>query len=176
MSQTALSAIDELEAEHTVIKRLLSAMDAATPERVDAPFFARAVEVIATFADGLHHEKEEQYLFPLLAQRGVLVKMGPIGVMLAEREQAREHVARMRDLIAADDVVGLCREGRSYVELMRGHILKEDMALFPMARSVLSEKDKAQLREAFDAIQPDATTALQPNPPVDALLEASAGE
>lgn len=153
MTEVDTSALDELEAEHDLIKHVLSALEAATPETADARFFDSVIRFIARFADGCHHEKEERFLFPTLAKRGMHVEMGPIGVMLLEHEMARDHVTRMRELIAINDVPGLCAKGREYAQLMRAHIAKEEAALFPLARGLLTAEDRSRLRTAFDGIE-----------------------
>ena len=158
--------IQELMDEHRIIEKLLSALEAGARQDLPLGFYEKAVALITSFADACHHGKEEAHLFPLLEQRGIPREMGPVGVMLAEHEEGRHYVANMQDLLRMGDLEGLRREAAAYAALMRGHIDKEDHALFPMAVNVLSQEDRISLRGLFDGVpRPDGLEAQ-----VDALL------
>jgi hemerythrin-like domain-containing protein len=141
-----------LEREHAAIGRVLKALEAATPNTADVAFFRAVVDFVREFADGSHHRKEEDHLFPALERRGIQRHMGPIGVMLHEHEEGREHAREMDRLIAAADLPKLCVRGRAYAALMRGHILKEEQALFMMGRSVLSAAEQAEVARGFATV------------------------
>lgn len=145
--------IQELMDEHRVIEKVLSALERAAERDVPFAFYERAVDFIARFADECHHGKEEERLFPVLERKGVPREGGPIGVMCAEHEVGRGHVARMRALIAAEDRDGLRRESLAYAGLLRDHIRKEDEVLFPMGRSVLDAGEIAKLTAAFREVE-----------------------
>jgi hemerythrin-like domain-containing protein len=141
--------IDELMDEHRVIERVLGALEAAARKEVPLAFYERAVDFIANYADGRHHAKEEERLFPLLERKGIPREGGPIGVMCAEHQVGRGHVARMRAFLAAGDRQGLRRESLAYAALLRDHILKEDHVLFPMGRECLTAPEVDRMRSAF---------------------------
>lgn len=141
--------IQELMDEHRVIERVLGALEAAARKEVPLRFYERAIDFIANYADGRHHGKEEERLFPLLERKGIPREGGPIGVMCAEHEIGRGHVARMRERLAAKDREGLRRESLAYAALLRDHIQKEDHVLFPMGRAHLSDGDLDRMRVAF---------------------------
>ena len=89
-----------LEAEHRVIEKVLDALDRELERlgsggSVNEGFFEQAVAFIREFADGLHHQKEEQLLFPQVTKAGVPEDEGPVGVMLEEHRQGRELVGQM---------------------------------------------------------------------------------
>ena len=80
--------------EHRVIERVLGALEAAAARMssgasVRVEFFLQTANFIAGFADGCHHRKEEGVLFPALEAAGIPRAGGPVGVMLAEHEEAR---------------------------------------------------------------------------------------
>ena len=152
MKADALDPFADLEAEHEVIRELLMALEAATPERCDGVFFRMVVDFIRRFADGIHHEKEEQHLFPALVRHGIHQEMGPVGVMLEEHQTLRGHVENMERQILAEDLEALCREGRAYAALLYDHIQKEEQALFVMGRSVLPPEVIKAVARAFAAI------------------------
>jgi hemerythrin-like domain-containing protein len=106
----------------------------------------------------LHHAREEDRLFPLLEQRGIPREGGPIGVMCAEHVMGREHVARMREHLAAEDLGQLRLESKAYAALLEGHIEKEDVVLFPMGQSVLAPEEIERLGRAFAEVDPGGET------------------
>ena len=139
MKEGVMNATNILMEEHRVIERVLAALEAAV-ERLEkgdpvAPsFFLRAADFIKGFADGCHHHKEEDVLFPAMREAGIPSAGGPVGVMLEEHAEARQLAAAMRagaermesgETGAHDDVA---RSALGYVALLRMHIEKEDQA------------------------------------------------
>ena len=83
--------------EHRVIERVLDAFERMLSLGViDKAFTIKALDFFRQFADGCHHHKEEEQLFPAMESAGTPVEAGPIGCMLHEHELGRELVARMR--------------------------------------------------------------------------------
>jgi len=79
--------------------------------------------------------------------------------MLFEHERGRECVAGMAEALAgtesgdkeAPERFALFAE--QYVELLRGHIHKEDMILFPLADRVMSDSDREVLLSQFEVVE-----------------------
>jgi hemerythrin-like domain-containing protein len=139
--------------EHRLIEKVLGALEAATEQDVPLDFYARALEFLSEFADGLHHAKEEEHLFPRMVEHGIPQEHGPIGVMLEEHADGREHIQAMRRQVAEGDVGALRREALAYCALLRDHIDKEDHVLFPMGRGVLAPKEMAEVLHMFEAVE-----------------------
>jgi hemerythrin-like domain-containing protein len=159
-----MKATDILMEEHTIIKRVLTALDTAAQrlERgqvVRAGFFIDATDFIKGFADSCHHMKEEGVLFKAMVASGMPAQGGPISMMLAEHEQGRAYTRAMReaaqklqsgDESARDQVI---RSARGYVALLRQHISKEDNILFPMAKQVISQAEQGNVAEDFERVE-----------------------
>jgi hemerythrin-like domain-containing protein len=159
-----MSATNELRTEHRAIERMLAILEAAARrleqgERVRPEVFRQSVDFVRSFADRCHHAKEEENLFPRMEARGVPRQGGPIGVMLFEHEEGRTFVGAIAGAIDAYESDGLSAAGviaenaRGYVDLLRGHIAKEDNVLFPMADRVLTPTDQAELEQRFEQIE-----------------------
>jgi hemerythrin-like domain-containing protein len=153
-----------LEAEHRVIEMVLDAIERETDaidggKAVDRAFFERVLAFIREFADGLHHRKEEQALFPRMVAAGVPNEGGPVGVMLYEHEQGRACVRAMAEALEQAEAgdaaarAGLVAAARQYVELLRAHIVKEDCVLFPMAEDLFSPKQRTEIEAHFAAAE-----------------------
>lgn len=156
--------------EHEVISAVLDALEAvaARPdhdENFPAEFYRKAFDFFPTFADRCHHAKEEQHLFPLLEARGIPRDGGPIGCMLSEHEQGREHVRAVLgalDAAAAGDRSArqtVRERATAYAALLRQHIDKENNVLFPFGDQVLAAGDRSELRRRFDEAE---RTAVAP--------------
>ncbi len=87
------TATENLENDHVYILRLTEVIMAMIENRSkEIGHFELVVELIRKFADGLHHAKEEDLLFPLLGEKGFSPEHGPVAVMLSEHTQGREFV------------------------------------------------------------------------------------
>lgn len=146
--------IDTLEGEHRVIQSVLDAMEkevasiqAGQPPRKQ--FWLDVSDFLEHFADGVHHAKEEDLLFPVLAERGIAEEGGPIGCMKQEHVQGRALRQRIHDAATDKDTSALLDGAREFVLLLREHILKEETVLFQLARHVLSPEKTAALAAAF---------------------------
>ena len=158
MTATKNSAAAVLMAEHRgieavldVVERACDALDAG--RTIPADVIPKCVDFFRNFADRCHHHKEEEHFFPRLAERGIPVEHGPIGVMLTEHELGRGYLAALESGAAAGDNALTIAAGRAYVRLLRQHIRKEDQVLFPMGDRVLSTADQEALARAFDEVE-----------------------
>ena len=120
---------------------------------------ARFLEYARDYVDRCHNQKEEQHLFPLLERRGVPRESGPLAVMLAEHEAARELLARLEPMVAAwvaGDASGLealRRTAGDYVTLCTDHYWKENDILFPLAAKTLDAQDAAAVERGIAAVE-----------------------
>lgn len=163
-----MKATEILVAEHRVIERVLTALETAAKrlaagEAVPADFFLMAADFIKGFADGCHHKKEEGVLFVALVANGMSPEAGPIAVMLVEHEEGRRLTRAMREgaeRLQGDDPAALAqvvRNALGYTALLRQHIQKEDVVLFPMADRIIPIEQHDQVNAAFDHIEHEET-------------------
>jgi hemerythrin-like domain-containing protein len=128
------------------------------PGAFDYDALEDCVAFIRLYADALHHGKEEDLLFPEMEKRGMPRDAGPIAVMLQEHEQGRAYARAMSEAIpearAGDEHARrrLLKAGLGYVQLIRGHILKEDNILFNMADQLIDEPACRSLCAAYDGV------------------------
>lgn len=152
-----MQAIKTLRQEHEVIEKALLLL-AHVAERIrkgsgiPADFAPWLIGFIRDFADGSHHQKEEQALFPLMERRGVRNAGGPLGCMLSEHELAREWTQAMESAAVMGDAVGFANAADEYVALLREHILRENVILFRMAEQCLLPGDDESLVEQYSAV------------------------
>ena len=145
------TATKNLEDDHVHIINLINVMETIIEvEKPDITHIESIVDTIRNFADGLHHAKEENLLFPLLIKKGFSATQGPVAVMLHEHVMGRDFVKGISEGIALYKVGDktalrdIYRNMQGYAELLRNHISKENNILFPMADRVLSEAEQEE--------------------------------
>lgn len=153
---------DLLLAEHELIERVMAVLrtelERLTEPQAPRVRLERALDFLLEFGDKLHNVKEEQALFPRMADRGMPIQQGPIGVMLAEhaaeRELLQRMLARLPELAAAsdDERAAMQQEGLAYLQVRAEHIWKENDVLYMMGRRMFDDADNDALVDAFTAI------------------------
>lgn len=161
------TATSNLEDDHIFILRLTDVMLAMVDQySMRSDHFDEVVELIRKFADGLHHAKEEDQLFPLMERKGFSREMGPVAVMLAEHEQGRKYVQGIADgtraLKDGDEgaLLKVHENLTAYALLLQNHIGKENNILFRMADQVLSDEEQLELLDRFTNIEAQADTTF----------------
>jgi hemerythrin-like domain-containing protein len=153
---------EDLIHEHKAIKVMLGIMkniadDISDNKGVDAEDIERIVDFLRTFADKCHHGKEEDALFPALVAAGLPQKSGPIAVMLYDHLLGRNYIntieTAVKNYTAGQSDQPIADGLLNYVDLLRGHILKEESILFPMADRILSEETQEQIAGRFEIIE-----------------------
>jgi hemerythrin-like domain-containing protein len=154
------TATQNLENDHEHILQLIEVMYAMVNKKASDPaHFETVISVIRNFADGLHHAKEENLLFPSMANKGFAMDQGPIAVMLHDHEQGRNYVKQMSQglhqlkqgdakalQVIYDNMIW-------YGQLLQSHIGKENNVLFRMADKILSENEQQDLLTKFEEIE-----------------------
>lgn len=157
-------AIRELMDEHQVILRMLRVLNGmclrlGEGKKVELADLDAALDFIKTFADFCHHGKEEDLLFPAMAEVGFPREAGPVAVMLMEHEQGRAYVRSLSaalERVRSGDSAALKEVSLSamdYASLLSSHIGKEDDILYPMAMDAIPEARWKVLKDEFDRVE-----------------------
>lgn len=155
-----------LENDHVQILRLIDVMERmVTISKPNVEHLESVVYLIKNFADDFHHAKEEKMLFPLLIEKGFSPNQGPVAVMLSEHTEGRNFVKGMSTSISNykngnENSLGEIRENMGgYINLLRGHISKENNVLFPMASRTLTSDENISLLERFKSFESTSVNA-----------------
>lgn len=150
---------DYLIAEHEMIERAMEVMRRALDDlegTIARPLqLSRALDFLLEFGDKIHNRKEEDFLFPLMEERGIPRNGGPVGVMLQEHKMERELLVGMLqglstlDRAAAAERDAFRQRGVDYLQIRAEHIWKENDVLYPMARRVFRDSDGEHLLKRF---------------------------
>jgi hemerythrin-like domain-containing protein len=158
--EPAESAISILKAEHEVILRVLDHAEQVTRlllrgDAVPSETLFDLVQFFYQFVDRKHRHKEEDLLFPMLEEKGVLSEAIETDVL--DHEEGSWWIGSMRQLAQAHR--HQCGEaGRrwaetaaNYIQVLRAHIDSENRRLFPAIERNLSASELRVLAAAFAA-------------------------
>jgi len=154
-----MRATELLMEEHLLIERALRMLLQLAERGKPGPEIASVLSFLSEFADGHHHAKEEQILFPALEEAGFPRDDGPVAVMLHEHDLGRSLIARMRELSPLESEAarkGFLDAAGQYAELLSQHIQKENNVLFRMAERAIDGPERQRVEEAFDAYESSA--------------------
>jgi hemerythrin-like domain-containing protein len=165
-----MKAIELLMQEHRTIEKVLDAMEVwmervlRDANRLEQDQLARFVSFFLEFVDERHHAKEEHILFATMVEQGFPREQGPIGVMLQEHDLGRSLVAALANLSQQptpwcdEDRRDAERTARTFTNLLRNHIQKEDRVLYPLAEQRLTPPLKDRISVLFDRFEADHTS------------------
>ena len=159
-----MKATQQLKDEHEGIKLMLNVMetictDLEKGKELNRNHFGKILDFIKGFADKCHHGKEEDVLFPALVNHGMSKEGGPIAVMLHEHQLGRDHIKSLSSAFEElkrgnkPAITNIISSSRSYIELLRNHIEKENNILFMMADKVLNEKEQSIVFDDFEKLE-----------------------
>lgn len=144
--------------EHKLIKRwlalipvLVKNLDLTSAE--EHRVVEDGIDLIRSYADRLHHGKEEDILFGYFDNTADIFQ-----VIYEDHRRARALVQEMLRALEAKNSEVLASSLLEYAALLTEHIHKEDEVLFPWLDSKLTEEEKAELATRFE--QSDRALAL----------------
>jgi len=162
--EVAMTATEVLKKEHKIVLLVLNGAEREAKaiqdtDKVNVEKINQMVDFFRNFTDKCHHAKEEKYLIPKMAERGISSESKPIGFVLKEHIKGREKVKAIAEALPkvkkgdSSAIKSLKDNLSTYVELLRGHIDREDNILFPMADRIFTPEDQEVLTEAFEKVE-----------------------
>jgi hemerythrin-like domain-containing protein len=144
--QNILKAIDLLLKECVAIE---------SGTELNKSFFENAINFIRSYADKFHHAKEEDILFKAFnkcVEEG-RAHCNPVEQMLHEHDLGRGFVKGMEEGLKENNKEDVIKNARSYCDLLRDHIHKEDSILYPMADEALNVEDQEAMTKEFAQVE-----------------------
>jgi hemerythrin-like domain-containing protein len=156
-----MKATEYLKEEHEGIKTMLNVIQKIVNQieiekKFNIDHFEEILEFLKCFIDKCHHNKEEEILFPALEEEGISNVGGPIGIMLSEHQAGRRYVNDLSDTFDEHNkgnkkaIHGIVSLSKSYIQLMRNHIEKENNVLYMLADIVLRDENQNRMVELFE--------------------------
>ncbi|OGP82538.1 MAG: hemerythrin [Deltaproteobacteria bacterium RBG_16_54_11] len=154
-----ISPAEDLMREHGILSRLLLIYEEViarlnSGREFPVEVLVDAAGLIRRFVEDYHEKLEENYLFPRFKKAGKLVDL--VKVLLQQHQAGRRLTDRIRGLATASAIKNPAKKRRLarymslFIRMYRPHKAREDTALFPAFRSIVSPKEYASLGEAFE--------------------------
>lgn len=153
--------IEILIQEHENVSRMLKVLrrmcrNILEGGEVKPEDFRKGISFIRNYADRHHHGKEEKFLFPAMTEHlgGAAQKLITHG-MLVEHDLGRGHVLALETAVTdyekeptTDHKLDILASAMAYVNLLNGHVDKENQVVFTFAQrnlpgAVVQEVDEA---------------------------------
>jgi len=154
-------AHDIIRNEHRAIGAVIHCfgqiLNEVRDQRLDPPFdlFELILRYLAEFSDRFHHPKEEDFLFPALANRDPAAA-GVIRELQAQHGAGVRKTAELSEALAAWKADGARHRrrfdaaARDYIAFQWEHMNLEEAEILPAARKQLTPEDWAAIDAAFD--------------------------
>ena len=159
-----MGPMQNLRDEHGQMMKMFSALQQRLPElaHADQDLFTAVDSILAFFEiniDGCHHGKEEDILFPALAE----INAGDVDRLIADLRADHSAGRRLLGEIKTDyyalrmlggpAVANFANSAMRYINHFRKHIRIENARLLPLLQSRLSTEVQARMDAQFDAYQ-----------------------
>ncbi len=157
-----MTATEILKNEHQVILtvmvaaereiRSISATGKIINDNVD-----KIIDFCRVFIESCHNAKEEEYLLPIILERGEMGNRGLLKIILEEHAAGRNlqqliihALPQAKTCGFPSTVAAVTANLKAYSELLRAHIEKEDNILFPLADRLLTPEDQKTILVSFE--------------------------
>ncbi len=144
--------------DHAVIEKVLVLLEKQLQkEKKNWNNIRILIDILWDFGENCHNMKEEKVYFPLLLERG-MPESGPIAVMLSEHNEERTFLTKFKNFLSKSEKTDLeidqfMVDFRSYANLTKDHVWKENDILYPMGRKFIQKEDIAYLANEFKRLE-----------------------
>ncbi len=153
---TASAPIDVLLQEHRLIRLVLADLSRQAEAIVDSGGYDRQqlnrlVDFLKLFVDRFHHQREEAILFQTLRRHGLAEDL--LQQLEREHEKGRRLARQLAAaLLASEQGEDLATPKveealRDYIELLTGHLRREEELLFPQLAQLSADGELAGLAD-----------------------------
>ncbi|MBD3386855.1 hypothetical protein GF407_18270 [candidate division KSB1 bacterium] len=141
---------DSLISDHHFISHVLDIIAKTPSQQSSINRLKEILSLLLEFTDKYHNIKEENYLFPLLVERGI-PQSGAIHNMIMEHEAERELLIKMIASLESPTPGSsqvIFKKIDEYIASRKSHMLQEEKQLF--SRKTFTAKDDEKLQHAFE--------------------------
>lgn len=160
-----VTPLEDLMREHGVLRRALfifgeaAAILPRNPPAAWADAVQKAAKLFRAFGEDYHEKKlEEQYIFPLIKQKGV---NGPAAgypdILTTQHNRGREITDYILSATASGKIGAnagdLAKALRGFVRMYEAHAAREDTIVFPAWKDLITADEYEELGEKFEDIE-----------------------
>lgn len=154
-----IPATEDLMREHGVLRRVLLIYEELHRRLQGGQDFRpevleKAAGIIRNFVEDYHEKLEEDFVFPLFEQAGILVDL--VKVLKAQHLAGRQLTAYLLENAKPENLKdpgkrqGLATNLSAFWRMYRPHAAREDTVLFPAFRSIVPPQKFQELSEKFE--------------------------
>ena len=155
--------VEDLEEEHGGIIAMLGVMLIVAKRlknrgKVRKDHLSKIAEFLNVFADKCHHGKEEGILFPEVIKDKSNLFM--VNELLGEHKSSRDYIRGIIESLKYYETgnlhayhIAVNMEG--YISLLKEHIKKESLSLFPIADKQIPDDVQSSMEEKFEVLERD---------------------
>lgn len=155
-----MEAKGELLEEHRTIEKVLGVFEKELAEvqrrgAVAAGRLEKIIGFVKTYVEGFHMRREEEHLYPVLANAGMKGVEGPLALMIYKHDMAMGYLRKLEDVLPraeageAEALAELGRSGRALAELVHARIRLEDLVLVPALDLIVKKEAREALADAL---------------------------
>ena len=164
-AEKEVTTLEDLMREHGVLRRALLVYTSAAmrlrknPSDVSPDALQKTAKLFRAFGEEYHEKKlEEQYIFPMIKQKGATGEAGKYpDILTAQHNRGREITDY---IISATNTPKLGANGADFAETLEtfvwmyeNHAAREDTIVFPAWKDLISDADYKELGDKFEDIE-----------------------
>lgn len=152
---SSTSANEDLMKEHGILNRILLIYEEIIRRLknniiINHKIINVTAKIIQKFIENYHEKTEENYVFPLLISKNILVN--EINELLLQHKlgkQLTENIINLtkKEIIDKDQVIFNIE---NFIKMYRIHEAREDTVIFPHFKAALSRKEYDEMGEKFE--------------------------
>jgi hemerythrin-like domain-containing protein len=157
-------AVEDLMREHGILRRVLvvfgeaAAVLPSNASNAWADAIQKGAKLFRTFGEDYHEKKlEEQYIFPLIKQKGLSGPAGAYPDILTEQHNRGREIT---DYIISATTSGigahsgeLAKALHGFVRMYEAHAAREDTIVFPAWKDLITGEEYEKLSDKFEDIE-----------------------
>jgi len=116
---------------------------------LDKDYYFSVLQFLREYADGVHHAKEEDILFKVVADLELDKQDEEIKRLVHQHIISRDIFGRIEENISNSNINKLIANFKQYISMIRAHIKEEDELLFPLLEKSLNKASKELILTRF---------------------------
>jgi hemerythrin-like domain-containing protein len=156
-----IPATEDLMREHGILNRSLliyeEIIKQINGDNFQPAVLKKTVEIVKSFIEDYHEKLEENYIFPLFEKKKTKIQL--IKTLKNQHNKGRTITDSLLEMLTTKKIFDQKDKKRiqtflqKYITMYRPHEAREDTVLFPLVRSLISEKEFEELGEMFEKIE-----------------------
>lgn len=161
LPEQEIALTEDLMREHSALNRVLLIYEEIIKRMEQNESSVKSLEqsitIILDFIENYHEKLEESYIFPLFEKNKKHVPL--VKTLLKQHRSGRDVTTKLKNLADKHKIMDKKTKKmvvtllKKFIRMYRPHAAREDTILFPMIRSLMSQKEFEELGEKFEDLE-----------------------